>query len=357
MNHNTANKFKIIVDFVFYACIAFATFLVVKYGLKYFLPFLIAYTIATIVQPVINKITRKYNINKKAVSVISVIGVWLIIVIAVFVIVFIIFKQLSAILNDMNSISQAISIANNSVRNFINNIYSKFPQLNIIGMENSNKGIYNTLYSFISKLFGDLLETITQILSKMPSAIIFILVSVLSSIFLAIDYEGINLRLKKLLKNTYYAKFSFIKQFAFGTIAKIIKAYLLIILITAIELFIGLLIINVDYAFTIAILIALFDILPIVGSGTVLVPWALIELISKNYKNGIGLLVLCVIITIVRNIIEPKIIGKKTNTHPLLILISVYIGGKVLGFYGVLIFPTLIMLLSKLYRSGYFKIK
>ena len=118
-----------------------------------------------------------------------------------------------------------------------------------------------------------------------------------------------------------------------------IRAYLVIFLITFVELFAGLSVLRVKYAFLLAVLIATVDILPILGTGTVLIPWAVVSLMMKNFKLGIGLLVLFGVITVVREVVEPKIVGKSLGISPILALISMYAGLKLFGFAGMIIVP------------------
>ena len=126
--------------------------------------------------------------------------------------------------------------------------------------------------------------------------------------------------------------------------------------ITFIELLIGLFILRIDYALLLSAVIALLDMLPIIGTGTVLVPWSIYEFISGDLYIGVGLLILYLIITVFRNIIEPRIIGKQMGLHPLIALISVFIGLKLMGFIGIFLLPLTVMLLYKMYDKGVFDI-
>jgi sporulation integral membrane protein YtvI len=136
------------------------------------------------------------------------------------------------------------------------------------------------------------------------------------------------------------------------TLSGYLKAYLLIMLITFFEVFIGLSILKVNYAFILAIVIAIVDILPVLGTGAVLVPWAILAFIGGNAPLGIGLIVLYGVTLIARQIIEPRIIGSTLGLHPLMTLASVYIGLKLLGLAGIFIGPILALLLFKKEESS-----
>ena len=113
----------------------------------------------------------------------------------------------------------------------------------------------------------------------------------------------------------------------------------LLFLITFVELFVGFLILQVDYAFVLAILIAFVDFLPVLGTGAILAPWGIIALLTKNYFLGIGIIVLFVVMTVIRQIIEPKIVGKSLGVHPILTLIAIYLGYKLFGIVGMIFLP------------------
>ena len=107
-------------------------------------------------------------------------------------------------------------------------------------------------------------------------------------------------------------------------------------LLTFFELTIGLHILGIENALVIAFLIAIFDVLPVLGTGGIMLPWILISFLNNQVKTGVGLLILYLVITVIRNIIEPKIVGKQIGLHPLLMLMCMYLGARLFGFLGML---------------------
>ena len=128
------------------------------------------------------------------------------------------------------------------------------------------------------------------------------------------------------------------------------KAYLLIMLLTFCEVFVGLLIMRRRYAFILAFLIAVVDILPIFGAGTVIIPWAVFELITKDTRTGLGLLILYGVVTIIRQIAEPKIVGESLGIHPLATLVAMFAGLKLFGFVGVLFAPMVAIVVKEILK-------
>ena len=107
---------------------------------------------------------------------------------------------------------------------------------------------------------------------------------------------------------------------------------------------------GVNYAFIISMIIAVVDILPILGAGTVILPWAIFSLLTSNYKLGIGLIVIYAIISIIRQIAEPKIVGGSLGLHPLATLASIYISVKFIGFSGIFIGPIIALLICSIFK-------
>ncbi len=137
-----------------------------------------------------------------------------------------------------------------------------------------------------------------------------------------------------------------------------LKAYGLIMFITFCELFLGLTILNLigvmdnGYVFMIAIAIAVFDILPVAGSGGILIPWAVVSVILGSYPQAIGLIIIYVIITVIRQYIEPKIVGTSLGVHPIVTLAGLYFGLKLFGFMGMFIVPLTVMTLKAFNDAG-----
>ena len=139
-------------------------------------------------------------------------------------------------------------------------------------------------------------------------------------------------------------------------IVKMLRGYIIILLITCAELFIGFTILRLEYAFVLAMLIAIMDILPVVGTGTALIPWGVYQLIIGNVWMGLGLLVLYAAITVIRQIIEPKIIGKQVGLTPIVTLMAMYLGLQLFGIIGMVCLPILLIIIVKLQESGMIKI-
>jgi sporulation integral membrane protein YtvI len=120
-----------------------------------------------------------------------------------------------------------------------------------------------------------------------------------------------------------------------------LKAYLLLFLLTFSELFLGFSILRVEYALLLALLVSLVDLLPVLGVGIVLVPWSIVMLLQRDYRLGAGLLILYGTVLLVRQIMEPRLVGKSLGLHPLITLFASYAGWRLFGVLGMLLGPVL----------------
>lgn len=136
-----------------------------------------------------------------------------------------------------------------------------------------------------------------------------------------------------------------------------LRAQLLLSVVTYILSFIGLLIIGTSYPLAIALLIVVVDVLPVLGTGSVLVPWAIYQLVTGDIFTGIGLIILFLVITVVRRIIEPKILGDAVGIGSLSALISLYVGYELVGIVGVFLGPIIVIVISAMRKAGLFEFK
>ena len=206
----------------------------------------------------------------------------------------------------------------------------------------------------LSNLFGSAAKWMTAYL---PSLFIGFVIWIAASIFLSIDYDKVTGFLLRQIPDCHQPLVAATRSLCHNTVFKMTKAYGLLMLLTFGELSAGLLILRVPYAIPLAALIAVVDILPVLGTGTVLIPWALICLIRGDMALFGGLTVLYIIITVVRNILEPRMVSHQIGLSPLVTLFFMFLGLKATGgLLGMLLFPIGIMILKQLQESGYIRI-
>ena len=355
--NNYSKALKILKNILIAALIFLALFLFFNYLFIWLLPFIIAWIIAFFIQPFVKFLNSALRIPKKIAAV-------FILLLIFAVIGFLIFLVIDRIIYELNILSRTFKIDSETVTQYIDSFFDWFESIlervpflsgsDIIDRVKTQ--IYDMAITFVSDL-GMFLATkvpamITSIVVVLPSFLIFTLILIISTFYICLDYEPINKFIMLQIPEKVRSIILDIKNRFLEAIYKYLRAYLIIMLITYFELTAGFLIIGIKYAFLLAFFVALIDVFPIVGTGTVLIPWGIITLLQKDYFTGFALLILYATVTVIRQIIEPKIVGKSLGLYPVVTLIALYTGYNILGFFGMVLFPICLILLKNLNDEG-----
>ncbi len=209
-------------------------------------------------------------------------------------------------------------------------------------------------FSFLSTPLLGIWNTAKQI----PTTLVSIVVSIVACCFMTSDFKSVKNLLLGFFSVETREKVVRAKRLLIPSLGKMIKAYAIIITITFCELGLGLSILTFlkvysgSYIFIIAALTAIIDIIPVLGTGTVLIPWALYNLISGNYSLAVGLLVIYACITVIRQIIEPKLVAAQLGIPAFLTIVSMFIGSQIFGVIGIFILPITIVMIKLLNDEG-----
>ena len=213
------------------------------------------------------------------------------------------------------------------------------------------QSLQSSLLSLVNTISKSLLSGITNIVSSIPRILLSFFFAILSSFYINKDYTNIINFLKRNLPSSIQYYLNSTQIFIRTTLKHLCIAYVKLMVMTLILLSIGLTLIGVKNALWIALGIALFDIVPVLGCGGILLPWILISWINHQDKLAVGLLILYITISMIRGIVEPKIVGKQIGLHPLLMLFCMYIGGKIFGALGIIILPFLLLIAEHLWKE------
>ena len=204
------------------------------------------------------------------------------------------------------------------------------------------EAFYGVLSAFLTRLGG----LLTSFVGAVPRGFLFVVITVVSSVFFALDLEKINGFVRGHAPKKIYSWLSRFKAGFFDFGIRYLRSYLMLMLITFLIMLLGLVILGARYAALLALVIAVLDLLPVIGVGTVLVPWSIFSLCLGDMKMGIGLIVLLVLHELARQVAEPKILGKNLGVHPLVTLILLYLGYSIFGLLGLLLVPVFTVILD-----------
>lgn len=326
-------KLKFIINCVYYGITVLAVFFAAKYALMYLLPFVIGFTIVFILQKPALYLNKKTKINKNFLTFVMLLAA----AGAIFCILFFTVKSILLPLYDYFCATDIIGNTRRSIEDFC----SFLPNNSIPLGENTADAVCKYISEFI---FSALQKTVTEI----PEFLLNTVLAAVATVFFAIYYDDFICFVKKQLTDKTTEFIKKIKYTVNNSIFCYVKGYLIMLAITFSEMLLGLRLLKIDNAATIAAIIAFVDLLPVFGTGTVLIPWGIISILNNNFSLGTGLLVLYGIYAVLRYFTEPKVIGKKVGINPLVSLVSMIAGLRLFGFAGLFVLPLICAVLNVL---------
>lgn len=374
---NLVEKRKsMLINFVFYALLIAAYYFFMKFAFGLVAPFIIAFGVAMLLQKPVRAISKKTHLKK---SVISAVSILLILSVIASILIFagykigVEFKGLWAyIMSRLDNLPQLVtsieswiiahlaflpdsveSSAVDAITNFADKLLLLIvEQKNTFGEISADSSGFDL--SVLTTPLGGLLSTAKRI----PAILTAILISIIACFFVTCDYDNFTDMIKKNVSEEHEKNLVRTKRILGDIIGKMCKSYATIIFVTFCEVSIGLNILKLigvydgGYIIAISIVTALIDIIPILGTGTVLIPWAIINLFSGNFGLGIGLIVLYAAITVIRQILEPRLVAMNVGLHPVLTLAGMYLGLQIFGVIGIFAVPITFVLVKVLNDEG-----
>ncbi len=330
-----------------YLTIALIAYFSINLLLLYFKPFVVAFVLALIIEPIV-RLFQKFKLNRGISVMLSMIlFIGGLIAFSTFAITRMVYELIKLYDRLPNYYEELYSFIANVIQE-ITALYLQLPPEVLNILQDVLRTVFQKLTTFLSSTTTFLIDIIT----KLPTTFIFFIITLIATFFLTKDKYIIKDFIFRQLPPSWGSKLISLKTDLFMALFGFLKAEFIILSITFTESFIGLSIIGIDYAFTLALIIAIFDILPVLGTGGIYVPWAIVNLIRGNYVLGISLLVLYGVITVVRYMIEPKIVGQQLGIHPVVTLMSMFAGMKLIGAAGLILGPTAVVTLKACQHAG-----
>lgn len=353
-----------------YTLIVVALFyLFFRYAFGTLLPFLVAIAAAMILQKPVSFISRKTPIKRGLASVLCVLlgffalisvfvllGIWAGSELKGFIDYIIIqLEDVPAFIDKIqdylaNGLSFLPDKIENSITSFVGNMLSSL----LNAPDKPSGGSMSIDFSSLSTPLLSILDTAKAI----PTTLVSILVALIACCFMTSDYKTLRNLVLGFFRPETRDKIVRAKNLLIPSLGKMARAYGKIIAITFCEISLGLGLLKIlgifdsGYIFIIAIIIALIDIVPVLGTGTVLIPWALISLFNGDYAMAIGLVIMYVCITVIRQIIEPKLVAAQLGIPAFLMVIAMFMGTKLFGFIGLFLLPITLVMLKLLNDEG-----
>lgn len=345
---------KAFLNLLITAFILLAVVFLLPRAIVFFMPFVIGWIIALIASPLVRFLEEKLKIKRKisgAVVIILVIGL---VVLIAYLIGGKLIRELMGFIEDLPGLWDSLKGDFNEIGNNLSGVYERLPEdvqltLNRIG-ENAN-GLAADL---IGSLSSPTIEAVGDFAMQLPTIIIGIIMCLLSSYFFVAEREQFTATVSNCMPDAILYRYQIIKRSLFKAVGGYFKAQIRIEAWIYLLLVIGLVVLGVDYTLLIALGIAILDFLPFFGTGTVMLPWAIVKFLSADYKMTIGLLLIWGISQLVRQIIQPKIVGDSIGVPPIPTLFLLFIGYKLAGVVGMIVAVPVGIIFWTLYKEGAF---
>lgn len=316
----------------------------------YLIPFILAFAISTLIEPIIRFLMKKVRMPRKFAS-----AVTILFVLSTFGLI--ISLIISKLITELTSISRVfpryVSDFYDNINRLLekgNSVFSALP----VEITTNIQAIIQDLLKSLSNSIGTFAKALVNTAVSLPEALIFTLVTILSTYFFASDRDRIYEYFKSHLPDSWTNRLLSIKDDLFSALFGYLRAQLILMTLTFTELFIGFSIIGVKYALVLAVTISIIDALPILGTGGVLIPWSIYQLLLGDFRLGISLFILYAIVLVVRQMTEPKVLSQQIGLHPLVTLTAMYTGLKLFGVLGLILGPITVLILKNI-LSGVFK--
>ncbi len=362
-------KRSFIINTIYAAIIIALFYLFFKYALGTVFPIICAAVVAMVLQKPVNFISRTTHINRGFVSAVSVLFSFFFLVAILGLILVWIGSEFKGFFQYFMVQLEDIPALIEKVRGYLANALTFLPEkaevavmnfidekINVLLNSNSNTPTNSPDFDF--SILSTPLLGIWNTAKQIPTTLVSIVVAIVACCFMTADFDSLKNFVLGFFKPETQNKIVRAKRLLFPSLGKMVKAYVIIITITFCELSLGLSILKLldiydgGYIFVISALTAVIDIVPVLGTGTVLIPWALYNFISGNYALAIGLIVIYACITVIRQVIEPKLVAAQLGLPAFLTIVSMFIGSQIFGVIGIFILPITIVMLKLLNDEG-----
>ncbi len=317
----------------FISAMLLVSYFFIKYMLPIFWPFLLGLILALTFRPVIMFLNKYLHLNKM-------IGTFIVLGIVSTIIVIVAGWLIRGVISQITALMENMDIYMSAADDYLCNVCYSIGDT--VGME--GESLFRTVTKNIDNFMGGMETKITSFVmgTSIPAIMAFIefvvgIALVVVSLFLFVkDMDGV----KKYLKGFYFRKEAeFVSRRVFMVTRAYVKAQLIIMAAVATECVIGLMFLGNDYALLIGIVIGVLDVLPLFGVGAILLPWTIVYIAAGNFVNAAIMFTIFIVCYFTREFFEPRLIGKKIGIHPIVTLVAIYAGFKLLGFAGMFLAP------------------
>ena len=320
----------------------------------FFMPFIIGWVISLIAAPLVRFLEEKLKIRRKAVSAFVIIAVLAVVILLVYSILGKLIREAIAFIGELPAMWQGIEAEFKQVGDNLEGVYNRLP----LDIQDKLTNLGNNLGEYFSDFIGSIgtptFTAVGNFAKQLPDIFMAVIMTLLSSYFFVADKNYLSEFCRKYMPGAVYYRYGLIRKSFRNAVGGYFKAQLKIEVWVYFLILIGFLILRINYASLIALGIALLDLLPVFGTGTIMVPWAVIEILSGEYRMAIGLLIIWLAGQLVRQVIQPKIMGDSIGIDPIPTIFLLYIGYQAAGVLGMILALPIGIIIINLNDEGVF---
>lgn len=351
---DTRPYWKVLVSLVFSLT---ATVLFIYVGIKaifYFMPFVIGWILSVIAGPLVTFLEKKLKIMKRLGSAITIILVLALCIGLIYLIISQIWEEISVLIRNFPSMYHDLERGLNQIGTQGNTLFERFPEQ----IQNSWATLMNNLDDTASSLIGRIgeptIEVAGNVAKRIPSVLIGTIVAFVSAYFFIADKENLGEWVKKVVPKSITSRLLLVGENLKYAMGGYFKAQFKIMGVVFAILLVGFTLMQIRFSILLAIAIAFLDFLPFFGTGTALIPWAIYKFLVGDYKMVAALVILYGVTQLVRQLIQPKLVGDSMGLNPLYTLFLLYLGYRVGSILGMIFAVPVGLILLNLYQAGAF---
>lgn len=345
---------RIVVNLLVAVTVVLLLIFVVPRVIVFFMPFVVGWIIAMIANPLVRFLEKRVKIRRKQGSVLIIVAVLAAVCALLYLVCAAVVREAVDLVKDAPALFEQLQQQFNQIGDRLMVIYNRLPMDTRGIVDSVVAGISSAAEGFISKIEMPSLGGAGNMAKAVVDVVLMTIIGLLSSYFFVAERDELTEKVRTAMPKEWYEKYLMIKSYFAMAVGGYFKAQFKIMLVLIVIMFIGFEILRVDYSFLLALVIAMLDFLPVLGTGTVLWPWMVVELLNGDYFRLVGLLVIYLFCQLLRQVLQPKMVGDSIGMSPLMILVFMYMGYKFGGVFGMIIGIPIGMVIVNFYRAGMF---
>lgn len=329
-------------------------YIIIKQTIFYWYPLIIVYCLTTLCYPMVKFLMRRFLLPRLFASIVTVSFIFILLLLLIYWLTFEFFKSMSHLIPLVSQHFENLLLTVKSL--FEHHVWQMYKSYLTIKQQQMIEEQFQQMIGQLGNMSVSVLQNIVfkmmKLLSVFPYSLMILLFVLLATILMTNDWPDIQRRLNQLMPQPINDARKEVMQHFKSLFLSYIQAQLIIASITALILWVGLIFLNIEHAFIIVLVTIIVDLLPVVGTGIIFVPWIIYLFFIGQYALTIKLSILYGFIVILRQIIEPKIVSAKIGIRPLTVLISLFLSIQVFGAIGLILAPFIIIFMHALYQAN-----